>query len=90
MKLIGKGAYSKVFSVQNLSDKNILAMKIQDKNEFYGNLEAEAYNLYLLKGLGIPKIISYGHYRHCNILVMELLGKSIDQLFIENINIEKN
>ena len=89
IKLIGKIAYSKVFSVRNLSNKKIFAMKVQDKYELYGNLEEEAYNLYILKGLGIPKIITYGYHRQCNILVMELLGKSIEQLFIENINIDK-
>ena len=89
MKLIGKGAYSRIFSVKNLANNNIFAMKVQDKSEFYGNLENEAYILYQLKGLGIPKIISYGRYRKYKVLVMELLGKSIDQMFIENINIEE-
>jgi predicted Ser/Thr protein kinase len=89
MKLIGKGAYSRIFSVKNLANNNIFAMKVQDKSEFYGNLENEAYILYQLKGLGIPKIISYGRYRKYKVLVMELLGKSIDQMFIENVNIEE-
>lgn len=87
MKLIGKGAYSRVFSVRNIANKKTYAMKVQDRSELYGNLENEAYNLYQLKGLGIPKIISYGHYRKYNVLVMELLGKALDKLFIENINI---
>lgn len=87
MKLIGKGSYSRVFSVRNIANKKTYAMKVQDRSELYGNLENEAYNLYQLKGLGIPKIISYGHYRKYNVLVMELLGKALDKLFIENINI---
>ena len=87
MELIGKGAYSRVFSVRNIANKKTYAMKVQDRSELYGNLENEAYNLYQLKGLGIPKIISYGHYRKYNVLVMELLGKALDKLFIENINI---
>ena len=87
IKLIGRGAYSRVFSVRNLANQKIFAMKVQNKSDLYGNLETEAYNLYRLKGLGIPKIVSYGHYRKYNVLVMELLGKSLDKLFIENINI---
>ena len=90
IKLIGRGAYSRVFSVRNLANQNILAMKIQDKLQFYGNLENEAYILYHLKGLGIPKIISYGHYGKYNILVMQLLGKSLEQLFKGNLDIKKN
>ena len=63
-KLIGTGTYSRVFSVRNLANQKIFAMKIQDQlSSFFGNLEDEAYNLYQLKGLGIPKLITYGHYR---------------------------
>ena len=34
--------------------------------------------------IGIPKIITFGHIGIYNILVMELLGKSLGQLFKEN------
>ena len=52
-------------------------------------LEKEAYYLYLLKGFGIPKIISYGFSGNYNILIEELLGKSLEQLFQENKNKHK-
>ena len=42
--------------------------------------------MFQLKGIGIPKIISYGHYGPYNILVEELLGKTLRELFIENKN----
>ena len=61
-------------------------MKIQEKKEVYGKLEKEAYYLYLLKGFGIPKIISYGFSGNYNILIEESLGKSLEQLFQENKN----
>ena len=90
INLIGKGAYSLVFSAQNLIDKSMVAVKIQDKSQIYGNLEKEAYYLYILKGKGIPKIISYGIYKKYYILVEQLLGKSLQQLFISNTNTNTN
>ena len=84
--LIGKGSYSLVFSARNLIDKNMVAVKIQDKSQIFGNLEKEAYYLYTLKGIGIPKIISYGIYKKYNVLVEQLLGKSLQDLFINNTN----
>ena len=61
-------------------------MKIQDKKQKYGNLEKEVYYLIQLKGKGIPKVISYGFSGNYNILIEELLGKSLEQLFQENRN----
>jgi len=90
INLIGKGSYSLVFSAENLVDKSKVAVKIQDKSQIYGNLEKEAYYLYILKGTGIPKIISYGKYKKYYILVEQLLGKSLQQLFISNTNTNIN
>ena len=84
IKKIGKGAYSSVFVAKQLINQKMVAMKIQDNTEKLGNLEKEAYYLYELKDIGIPTIISYGHYRNYNILVEELLGKTIGELFKEN------
>ena len=85
----GKGVNSMVFSAKNLKNQESVALKIQGKTHFLGDLEKEAYYLFQLKGIGIPKLISYGHYGKYKILVEELLGKSIEQLFKENINRSK-
>ena len=84
--IIGKGSYSLVFSAQNLVDNNMVAVKIQEKSQIYGNLEKEAYYLYTLKGTGIPKIYSYGIYKKYYVLVEQLLGKSLEQLFNSDAN----
>ncbi len=47
-------------------------------------MEQEAYYLYLLRGFGIPKIISYGISGNYQVLVEALLGKSIDVLLKKN------
>ena len=49
-------------------------------------MEQEAYYLYLLRGFGIPKIISYGISDNYKVLVQTLLGKSIDVLLKKNNN----
>ena len=84
IKKIGHSSYSSVFLGKFVNKKIYVAIKVQDKNACISELEKEAYYQYLLKGFGIPKVLSYGQNRHYNILIMTLLGKSIDQLFTMN------
>ena len=81
IKNIGKSAYSSVYLGKCLKEKNYVAIKIQDKNTNVSKLENEAYYQYLLRGKGIPKIISYGRSGRYNILIEQLLGKTIEYLF---------
>ena len=55
-------------------------MKFEEKNK-NEVLENEAYLLYYLNGLGIPKIISYGKNNSYNILIEELLGMNLYQIW---------
>ena len=83
IKKIGSGAFGKIYSVVRLSDKNVFAMKAERILEDKKNLELEAYNLFRIQGgLGIPKLISYGHVKHYNILIETLLDKSLYYIFI--------
>ena len=84
IKKVGTGAYSSVFIGQTILNEKPIAVKIQDKSEPCGNLENEAYYLFQLKEIGFPKIYSYGQSGKYNILVEELLGKTLEELFIEN------
>jgi len=84
IKKIGHSSYSSVFLGKFINKKIYVAVKVQDKNACISELEKEAYYQYLLKGFGIPKVLSYGQNKHYNVLVMTLLGKSIDQLFKMN------
>ena len=53
------------------------------------NLETECYFLFSLKGIGIPKVISFGHNKEYDILVMPLLGKSLHEIqSTKNFNFE--
>ena len=84
-KKIGEGSFGKIYSAHNINTGEKYALKLEPKNT--GNqqalLEAEAYLLCHLKGEGIPFIKSYGFSGEYNVLVMELLGKSLEALFQE-------
>ena len=82
---IGEGAYSNVYSAENIINKKLVALKIQDRKKFFDQLKNEAYYLVLLKGFGIPNLISYGHFKNYNILIEELLGNSLEILFKKNL-----
>ena len=86
IKTIGKSAYAAVFLGKSLKDKKYVAIKIQDKNANLSEIEKEAYYLYLLKGFGIPKLLSFGISGKYKILVETLLGKTIDVLLAKNKN----
>ena len=84
IKTIGKSPQSAVFLGKCVKEKKYVAIKIQNKNSMTSDLEQEAYYLYLLRGFGIPKIISYGISGNYKVLVEALLGKSIDVLLNKN------
>ena len=80
-KKIGKGSFGTVYSGTNLLTKKPIAIKLEKKTPFLNTLETEAYRLIYLQGEGIPQIICYGSNHQHNILVQELLGRSLDDLF---------
>jgi len=89
-KKIGIGAQSIIFSGININNKELVALKIQKKSFFINeNFEKEAYYLFQLKGYGIPRIISFGHFGEYNVLIEELLGESLEDLFEKNKKKEK-
>ena len=55
-------------------------MKIENEGE-YNLLESEAYILTIVKGLGIPKVITFGKHYQYKILVEECLGKNLQELW---------
>ena len=87
-KLITNSKYSSLYEGINEKTNEPVAMKFEHKKSIHKLLENEAYYLYYLKGFGIPKLISYGKSGAFNILIEELLGKSIFQLWNLN-NIKK-
>ena len=84
VKLISEGIFGQIHLVLNEKTKKFYAMKSEFKNSNYHILEQEAYNLYSIKGFGIPEFISFGKINNYNILIEELLGKSLLTLFEQN------
>ena len=83
-KLIGKGAFSNIYSAIRLKDQSIFAMKVEKKEQKRKMLEIEAYHLYILQGFGIPKLITFGRNKNYNILIESLLGKALFEIFIKH------
>jgi casein kinase 1 len=84
-KKIGKGSFGVVYQGVVVSTNQKIAAKLEKRvKDDSGLLETEACRLYLMQGEGIPKIICYGNNQTHNILIQELLGKSLEELF--NIN----
>ena len=81
---IGEGSFGKIYSAHNINNGELFALKLEERNNKHSLLESETYILCYLKGEGIPYIKSYGFSGDYNILVMELLGKSLEKLFQEN------
>ena len=81
-KKIGKGSFGTVYQGINTSNNEKIAIKIEkrEKNDS-GTLENEALRLVYLQGEGIPCVYCYGNNLTHNLLVEELLGKSLDEIF---------
>ena len=87
IKKIGIGSFGNIYKIVRLKDKSEFAMKIEKIDAKQKTLEREAYYLFTLQGgFGIPKLISYGHTKHYNILIETLLNKSLFDLFINKNN----
>ena len=86
IKRIGKGAFGSVYLGKNVEKNNYVAIKLENRNQSDPILEHETYILYKIRGFGIPQVISYGHNSNYNILIQELLGKSLDKILSEKNN----
>ena len=84
LKLISEGNFGQIYLTVNEKDKKFYAMKIENKDSNVKILEQEAYYLYSIKGIGIPEFITFGIVKNNNVLIEELLGKTLLDLFIVN------
>ena len=82
MKFISSSTFSDVYEGINIINRTPVALKIEKINNLK-LLESEAYFLMQLKGFGIPEIKSFGKSGGFHILIEELLGPNLDDLFIK-------
>ena len=76
---LGEGTFGMIFKCE--SSDGLCAFKFEKKRPNKRSLlKAESDTMILLKGPGIPRIISYVEEGDYNIMIMELLGKSLEGL----------
>ena len=86
IKLLSNDSINLVYQGINIIDKTKVAIKLENKFAGKENLTNESYILLNIKGKGIPEIISFGHSGKYNVLIEELLGKSLQELYEQNDN----
>ncbi|DAA12862.1 casein kinase I isoform X1 [Bos indicus] len=79
---IGFGSFGHVYLAIDLTNHEQVAVKLESENTRQPRLlhEKELYN-FLQGGVGIPQIRWYGQETDYNVLVMDLLGPSLEDLF---------
>ena len=79
IKKLGEGSFGLIYSAK--TQHNWYAVKLESRNRGQNLLENEACIMYYLRGKRIPSIKSYANDLNFNILVMELMGKSLEEIF---------
>ena len=83
IKKLGEGSFGRIYEAVYNSEH--FALKFEDINSNSNLLSSEASIMNYLKGPNIPLVRSYGTSGNYNILIMQLMGKSLEDL----INIKK-
>jgi casein kinase 1 len=80
-KKLGSGAFGDVYIAKDLNTDEEVAVKVESNRTRHPQLLHEAKLIKMLKGKGIPELkgaIIEGDY---NVMVMQLLGPSLENLF---------
>ena len=83
---LGSGAFGEIFLAQHVKTKEEVAVKLEETRCKFPQLKYE-YKLYKYferkdakQSTGIPKVYYYNTEGQYNVMVMDLLGKSLDDL----------
>jgi len=79
IKKLGEGSFGKVYKAEY--NNEYFALKFENRTKGQSLLENEATIMTYLKGPNIPSIKSYGYSGDYNILVMQLMDKSLEDIF---------
>ena len=75
---LGSGSFGQIYKAEY--NNQFYALKIEDRDNTHNSLKNEAEVLNYLKVPQIPTIVSYGYSGKYNILIMQLLDKSLEDL----------
>ena len=81
VKKLGEGSFGMIYKAEY--NNEYFALKFENRKKSQNLLESEAEIMSYLKGPNIPYVKSYGYSGDYNILVMQLLGKSLQDIFEE-------
>ena len=81
LKKLGSGSFGSIYSAEY--QQNFYAIKLEDKNMPHSLLEHEANIMSYLRSPALPVVTAFGYSSQYNILVMELMGKSLEDIFEE-------
>ena len=79
LKRLGAGSFGCIYSAEY--ENQLYAIKLEERDSGRNLLENEAYVMSYLNGPGLPAVKSYGYSSRHNILIMELMGKSLEDIF---------
>ena len=77
-KRIGKGSFGSIYLVEH--NNKLYAMKLENTKKGFYILEKEVKLMNILYGPRIPYVKSFGQCGYYNVLIMEVLGKSLEDL----------
>ncbi|XP_054432952.1 casein kinase I-like [Pteronotus mesoamericanus] len=82
VRKIGSGSFGDVYLAINFTNGEGVAVKVESQKAAHAQLlyESKLYKI-LQGGVGIPRIQWYGQEKEYNVLVMDLLGPSLEDLF---------
>ena len=80
---LGQGSFGSIYEAQSKYSNKLYAVKLEDMKQEQYILEDESSFLSYINIPRIPKLKSFGYSGSYIILVMELLGKSLDKIFNE-------
>ena len=83
-KKCGKTSTIDIYEGLSKENNNPVIIKVENKSQEKLYLESEAYNLFTFKGFGIPELIKFGKRKNDIILIQSKLGRSLNELFVEN------
>ena len=81
IKKLGEGSFGRIYEAVYKNEH--FALKFENINKNSNLLESEASIMNYLKGPHIPFVKSFGTSGHYNVLIMQLMGKSLEDLINE-------